>query len=65
MEGVKLRHFTQMVFFTLAIILSIWALETEARPSGQEEGERPGEMTNALKYLEELDKYYSQVARPR
>merc|ERR1712141_709672 len=24
-----------------------------------------GGMTNALKYLEELDKYYSQVARPR
>jgi len=24
-----------------------------------------GEMKDALKYLEELDKYYSQVARPR
>jgi hypothetical protein len=24
-----------------------------------------GEMQDALKYLEELDKYYSQVARPR
>ena len=24
-----------------------------------------GEVTDALKYLDELDKYYSQVARPR
>jgi len=24
-----------------------------------------GQMEDALKYLEELDKYYSQVARPR
>lgn len=62
---VKIRHFTRLVFLTMAIILSLWAFGSEARPSGQEEGERPGEMTNALKYLEELDKYYSQVARPR
>jgi len=27
--------------------------------------EGSGEMQDALKFLEELDKYYSQVARPR
>jgi len=27
--------------------------------------DQEGEMQDALKYLEELDKYYSQVARPR
>jgi hypothetical protein len=55
----------QLVYLTLAIVLTCWASEARARPSGAQEGDRPGEVTNALKYLEELDKYYSQVARPR
>lgn len=38
----------------------ITGAEREIRAEGAE-----GEMTDALKYLEELDKYYSQVARPR
>merc|ERR1711879_165273 len=29
------------------------------------DGGEGGEVTDALKYLDELDKYYSQVARPR
>merc|ERR1712150_350408 len=51
-------------FLTLALILTFSAFEGEkGRPNGQEE-RRDGGMSNALKYLEELDKYYSQVARP-
>ena len=46
----------------LALALSSFA---EARPGSVAEPEGEGEMTDALKYLEELDKYYSQVARPR
>ena len=39
---------------------------TEAKPAEliEKDGEGAG-MSDALKYLEELDKYYSQVARPR
>merc|ERR1711997_756728 len=38
---------------------------TSAKPTAQAEGgNQPGEMTNALNYLAELDKYYSNVARP-
>jgi len=49
---------------TLALILTFSAFEgVKGRPNGQEE-RRDGGMSNALKYLEELDKYYSQVARP-
>merc|ERR1712150_53283 len=53
------------LFLTLALILTFSAFEgVKGRPNGQEE-RRDGGMSNALKYLEELDKYYSQVARPR
>merc|ERR1712141_897267 len=52
------------LFLTLALILTFSAFEgVKGRPNGQEE-RRDGGMSNALKYLEELDKYYSQVARP-
>ena len=36
--------------------------DREIRQDGAKE---PGEMTNALNYLAELDKYYSNAARPR
>ncbi len=36
----------------------------DARPSASEV-DKEGVMTDALKYLEELDKYYAQAARPR
>ena len=50
---------------TVVLILAFSAFEgVRGRPNGQEE-RRDGGMSNALKYLEELDKYYSQVARPR
>merc|ERR1712241_1078055 len=55
----------RILFLTLALILTFSAFEgVKGRPNGQEE-RRDGGMSNALKYLEELDKYYSQVARPR
>ena len=31
----------------------------------RQDAKEPGEMTNALNYLAELDKYYSNAARPR
>ena len=53
------------LFLTVVLILAFSAFEgVRGRPNGQEE-RRDGGMSNALKYLEELDKYYSQVARPR
>jgi len=56
----------QVIVFTLAFILTFSALEVMGAPRETREAEGvEGGMTNALKYLEELDKYYSQVARPR
>ena len=51
----------------LALAVLVMALsQTSAKPTAQAEGgNQPGEMTNALNYLAELDKYYSNVARPR
>merc|ERR1711976_798458 len=51
---------SSLVFLGLCLVLLSLA---EARPSSGSEDKE--EMTDALKYLEELDKYYSQVARPR
>ena len=48
-----------------AVVFALLAVVAEARPSAAEDGLEDGEMNGALKYLEQLDKYYSQVARPR
>ena len=63
-------HFTVPALLLL-LALSVFAV-VEARPrhldnSGgiETRADGEGEMQDALKYLEELDKYYSQVARPR
>ena len=62
------------IFVFLSAVLSSSSSMVEAKtvmlgPGGGEREIRAdggeGEMTDALKYLEELDKYYSQVARPR
>merc|ERR1712241_1233143 len=61
----KMYCHRRTLFLTVVLILAFSAFEgVKGRPNGQEE-RRDGGMTNALKYLEELDKYYSQVARPR
>merc|ERR1711993_212157 len=59
------KNLMQVIVFTLAFILTFSALEVMGAPRETREAEGvEGGMTNALKYLEELDKYYSQVARP-
>merc|ERR1711994_32162 len=61
----KMYCHRRTLFLTVVLILAFSAFEgVRGRPNGQEE-RRDGGMSNALKYLEELDKYYSQVARPR
>ncbi len=58
----KVQSVIKLGFLAAVVAIFVFAQESEARPEGDG---RPGEMTDALKYLEELDKYYSQVARPR
>ena len=41
------------------------ARDIPGREIRQDAGDRPGDMSNALNYLAELDKYYSNAARPR
>lgn len=58
-----------LLLLTALVVMAV----VEARPkhldnSGigiETRADGEGEMQDALKYLEELDKYYSQVARPR
>ena len=50
------------------VVLAALASCIQARPSDdvfQVEKDSDAGMNDAIKYLEELDKYYSQVARPR
>lgn len=60
------RGILQLVFVVTVVVATF--SEVSGAPPIREirakDGSEPG-MTNALKYLEELDKYYSQVARPR
>ena len=58
--------FSQNFVLLVALMVSLFLLahESEARPS-MDKDENGGEMSDALKYLDELDKYYSQVTRPR
>ena len=60
----------QMALLAVAVIMTFCTSDVRARPSGQEAGsaqqsQPQGEMNQALNYLAELDKYYSNVARPR
>ena len=60
------RGILQLVFVA-AVVVATFSEVSGAPPIREiraKDGSEPG-MTNALKYLEELDKYYSQVARPR
>ncbi len=53
---------------TLAVVIFSSASSSSASPVlGGEMGasNEGGDVNDAIKYLEELDKYYSQVARPR
>ena len=50
-----------LLLLVAAVVLASLASTSEAKPMEKEEGD----MSDALKYLEELDKYYSQAARPR
>merc|ERR1712029_515706 len=62
----KMSSMTAMLRWTLlALALVLTLSEISAKPAAQAERSEPGEMTNALNYLAELDKYYSNVARPR
>ena len=50
----------------LAAVLVVVVLQScDAKPAGGMEKGEGGNMESALNYLEQLDKYYSQVARPR
>jgi len=63
----RMSSLSIMVRWTLlALAVLVMTLsQASAKPSAQAEaGNQPGEMTNALNYLAELDKYYSNVARP-
>lgn len=55
------------LFLFAFVFLALVAAAAEARSSSSAAtaDEDGGQMTDALKYLEQLDKYYSQVARPR
>merc|ERR1712203_852601 len=50
------------IFLALTIVLIF--SKTSAKPAASAEGGQPGEINSALNYLAELDKYYSNVARP-
>ena len=64
-----MRSSFHLVLATLIVTVLIAgkasAREIPGREIRQDAGDRPGEMTNALNYLAELDKYYSNAARPR
>ena len=59
----------QLFLATLLVTLLIATKVCNARDIPDREirqdAKEPGEMTNALNYLAELDKYYSNAARPR
>ena len=52
-----------LLLVSAVLAVALFAPSSEAKPSPM--GKEEGDMSDALKYLEELDKYYSQVARPR
>ena len=61
----SLNIILRWIILALAVVMTLWTSGASAKPTAQAESNQPGEMTNALNYLAELDKYYSNVARPR
>merc|ERR1711997_829331 len=61
--GSSMNSMLRWILLALAIVLTF--SETSAKPTASAEGGQPGEINSALNYLAELDKYYSNVARPR
>merc|ERR1712083_540566 len=59
----SMNSMLRWILLALAIVLTL--SETSAKPAASAEGGQPGEINSALNYLAELDKYYSNVARPR
>lgn len=55
------------ILFGLALVAVFCFLSetAQARPSAGEGFDQEDEMSDALKYLEELDKHYAKLARPR
>ncbi|TRY76981.1 hypothetical protein TCAL_15914 [Tigriopus californicus] len=55
------------ILFGLALVAVFCFLSetAQARPSAGEAFDQEDEMSDALKYLEELDKHYAKLARPR
>ena len=58
----KMNIRTILLAAAVLVVLGLSSLSS-AKPAPMEKEE--GDMSDALKYLEELDKYYSQAARPR
>ena len=58
------RRNIQIFFFVFIAILSLMVM-TVPEVSGKPNMEEVANMADAIRYLEQLDKYYSQVARPR
>jgi hypothetical protein len=50
-----------LVFIAVIILMGLIVPEVSGKPNVDE----VANMAKAIRYLEELDKYYSQVARPR
>lgn len=49
-------------FVVCTVVLALMSGRAQSAPSPQEEG---AGMRSALEYLQKLDQYYSQAARPR
>ena len=55
-----------LVFLALVFAILSTDVSAKTRRSSEQANDQPqGDVTNALNYLAELDKYYSNVARPR
>jgi len=57
-SSTDMRNFVLVAF--MASVVAVYV--SEAAPAPEEEG---AGMRSALEYLQKLDKYYSQIARPR
>eukprot|EP00095_Tigriopus_kingsejongensis_P001815 maker-scaffold10_size831480-snap-gene-3.20 protein:Tk01815 transcript:maker-scaffold10_size831480-snap-gene-3.20-mRNA-1 annotation:"neuropeptide f" len=60
-----IRNLWIVFALTLAAIVCFLSEAAQARPSAGEAFEQEEDMSDALKYLEELDKHYAKLARPR
>lgn len=64
-EDMAVRRLTPLAVAVALVALASLAAEARATVGAVADSADGGQMTDALRYLEELDKYYSQVARPR